>query len=71
VVYHHESGRVLRVDDEKQHKAALKHGFKNEPSPSHDYSKMRGDFAARKEVREVKPEEMSAKELLALEESGK
>jgi hypothetical protein len=49
-MYHHESGRVITIpageDAPKLEAAAKKKGFKNEPSPSHDYSHIRGGVAS-------------------------
>lgn len=44
LVYHHESGHVLRIeagpDAEKQLKLAQKKGYDTKPAPDRDYSKM-------------------------------
>jgi hypothetical protein len=68
MVYHHDSGRVLTVNDQAQEKTALKQGFQLKPSPGHDYAKVRSGMLA-----PVKPEaperekEMSVEELEQLE----
>lgn len=67
MVYHHESGHVLKVKDEKELKAAAKRGFQEQPSPDHDYSKVRNNIAARKEVSAPREESMSAEELADLD----
>jgi hypothetical protein len=70
MLYHHESGRVLNVVNEKEQKAALKRGYDLKPSPDHDYSKVNRAGVAAKAVSEPKREdEMSAEELAALDES--
>jgi hypothetical protein len=72
MLYHHESGRVLNVANEKEQKAALKRGFDLKPSPHHDYSKVsRAGIAAPAEHSEKREEEMSAQELAALDEDEK
>jgi hypothetical protein len=69
MLYHHETGRVLNVGNEKEQKAALKRGFNLKPSPGHDYSKVnRAGIAAPVEHGEKREEEMSAEELAALDE---
>lgn len=67
MVYHHDSGHVLIVKDEKEEKAAVKRGFQEEPSPDHDYSKIVGGRAAVKALPAVAPEELSADELAELD----
>ena len=70
MLYHHESGRVLKVEDEKEQKAAQKRGFKIEPSSAHDYSKVtRAGIAAKSTTGPKREEEMSAEELAALDEA--
>lgn len=72
MVYHHETGRVLTVTDEKQQKAALKRGFALKPSSDHDYSKVsRAGIAAKASNEPKREEEMSAEELAALDEADK
>ena len=72
MVYHHESGRVLNVANEKEQKAALKRGFELKPSPDHDYSKVnRAGIAAKASTEPKREEEMSAEELAALDEADK
>ena len=69
MVYHHESGHVLKVEDERQLKVAAKRGFQEQPSPDHDYSKVKNNVAARKEASAVPREEtMSAAQLAELDE---
>ena len=69
VLYHHETGRVLTVQNEKEHKAAHKRGFEVQPSPAHDYSKItRAGIAAVAEHAPKREEEMSAEELAAMDE---
>lgn len=68
MVYHHESGRVLNVANEKEQKAAFKRGFELKPSPGHDYSKMsRAGVAAMADHAPKREEEMSAGELAELD----
>jgi len=70
MLYHHESGRVLKVASEKEQKAALKRGFELKPSPNHDYSKVsRAGIAAPASSEPKREEEMSAEELAALDEA--
>jgi hypothetical protein len=72
MLYHHESGRVLNVTNEKEQKAALKRGFNLKPSPGHDYSKVnRAGIAAVADHSEKREEDMSAEELAALDEGEK
>ena len=69
VLYHHESGRVLKVENEKEQKAAHKRGFELKPSPAHDYSKItRAGVAAVADHAPKREEEMSAEELAAMDE---
>ena len=70
MVYHHESGRVLNVANEKEQKAALKRGFELKPSPDRDYSRVnRAGIAAQASSEPKREEEMSAEELAALDEA--
>ena len=70
MLYHHETGRVLKVMNEKEQKAALKRNFELKPSPGHDYSKVsRAGIAAPADHGEKREEEMSAEELAALDEA--
>ena len=70
MLYHHETGRVLKVENEKEQKAALKRGFDLKPSPDHDYSKVnRAGIAAKSTTGPKREEEMSAEELAALDEA--
>jgi hypothetical protein len=69
MLYHHESGRVLAVQNEKEQKAAHKRGFELKPSPDHDYSKItRAGVAAVADHAPKREEEMSAEELAAMDE---
>jgi hypothetical protein len=69
MLYHHKTGRVLQVANEKEEKASLKRGFELKPSPDFDYSKVsRAGIAAKATVQEKREEEMSAEELAALDE---
>lgn len=69
-VYHHETGRVLHVSNEKELKAALKRDFDLKPSAGRDYSKISAaGIAAPKTVAELREEEMSAEDLAALDEA--
>lgn len=69
MLYHHSSGRVLHVKDEKEQKAALKRGFDLKPSPDFDYSKVnRAGVAAKAHHEPKREEDMSAEELAALDE---
>lgn len=69
LVYQHDSGHVLTVSDDKQLKAAQKRGYKTEPSPSHDYSKIKNGVAAVKAAAPAREEELSAAELAELDEA--
>ena len=70
MLYHHESGRVLNVNDAREQKAALKRGFNLKPSPGHDYSKVnQAGIAAVAAQGPKREEEMSADELAALDEA--
>jgi len=70
MLYHHETGRVLNVANEKEQKAALKRGFTLQPSPDFDYSKVnRAGLAAKASTEPKREEEMSAEELAALDEA--
>jgi hypothetical protein len=72
MLYHHESGRVLKVSDAREQKAALKHGFVLKPSPGHDYSKVsRAGIAAVADHGPKREEEMTGEELAALDEADK
>lgn len=69
MLYHHETGRVLQVNNQKEEKAALKREFKLKPSPGHDYSKVnRAGIAAPVGAEPKREEQMSAEELAALDE---
>jgi hypothetical protein len=70
LVYHHESGHILQVDDEKQLKAAQKRGFKDRPASNRDYSKIAGSVAAIAEHAEPRPEELSADEMVELDDEA-
>jgi hypothetical protein len=70
VLYHHETGRVLTVQNGKEQKAAHKRGFELKPSPAHDYSKItRAGIAAVADHAPKREEEMSAEELAAMDEA--
>lgn len=72
MLYHHGSGRVLKVNDAKEQKAALKRGFDLKPSPGRDYSKVsRAGIAAVAEHGEKREEEKSAAEMAALDDEEK
>ncbi len=49
-VYHHQTGQVITVADEKQLKAAEKKGYQTKPAPDRDYSKVQNAIAAQKPV---------------------
>ena len=69
MLYHHETGRVLQVANEKEEKAALKRKFELKPSPDHDYSKVsRAGVAPKADHGPKREEEMSAEELAQLDE---
>jgi hypothetical protein len=69
MLYHHKTGRVLQVQNEKEEKASLKRGFEFKPSPDFDYSKVsRAGIAAKASNEPKREEEMSAEELAALDE---
>lgn len=72
MLYHHETGRVLKVTGAAEQKAALKRGFELKPSPTHDYSRVsRAGIAPALTQVEKREEEMSAAELAALDEADK
>ena len=69
MLYHHKTGRVLQVANEKEEKASVKRGFELKPSPDFDYSKVnRAGIAAKASSEPKREEEMSAEELAALDE---
>lgn len=68
MVYHHDTGRVLEVKDREQEQVALKHGYQRVPSPNHDYSQIQGGIAKRSEKVPKPPADMSAEELMALDQ---
>ena len=69
MLYHHKTGRVLKVANEKEEKASLKRGFDLKPSPDFDYSNVsRAGIAAKASNEPKREEEMSAEELAALDE---
>lgn len=76
MVYHHDSGHVLTVQNDQQYAAAKKRGFEDKPSLHRDYSKVKSGMVA--PVVEKGPErehvltneeieQMEADELAALE----
>jgi hypothetical protein len=70
MLYHHGTGRVLHVANEKEQKAAMKRGFELKPSPDYDYSKVsRAGIAAKASSEPKREEEMSAEELAAMDEA--
>lgn len=69
VVYHHETGHVLEVADEKQLKAAQRRGFKLEPAADRDYSNLKGSQAQPATAGAQSVPELSAEELAELEEA--
>jgi hypothetical protein len=70
MLYHHESGRVLKVENEKEQKAAIKRGFELKPSQDFDYGKInRAGIAAKASTEPKREDEMSAEELAALDEA--
>lgn len=70
MVYHHKSGRVMKVANLLEQKAAIKRGFDLKPSPGHDYSKVsKAGIAAIAVAGPKREEEMSAEELAALDEA--
>ena len=69
MLYHHGNGRVLKVANEKEEKAALKRDFKLAPSPDYDYSKVNQNSGiAAKAIHAPREESRSAEELAALDE---
>ena len=69
MLYHHGNGRILKVANEKEEKAALKRDFKLQPSPDYDYSKVNQNSGiAAKAVHAPREESMSAEDLAALDE---
>lgn len=68
MVYDHDSGRVLVVQNEAQHAAAKKRNFLDHPSPNHDYSKVRsGSIAPIKEEGPEREKLMTVEDLDAAE----
>jgi hypothetical protein len=68
LVYHHDTGAVLQVNDPAQLKAALKRGYQLEASPKHDYSKLSGaNIAPLKADGPAREQALSADELAALD----
>jgi hypothetical protein len=55
MVYNHKTGEVKKVSDEKELRAANQKGFKNSPSPLHDYSQIVNGKA---KLKAVEPEEI-------------
>ena len=49
-LYNHKTGHVVKVKDEKEEAKRKKQGFKNQPSPDHDYSQVQNSRAAKKSV---------------------
>ena len=69
MLYHHGNGRVLKVANEKEEKAALKRDFKLAPSPDYDYSKVNQNSGiAAKAIHAPREESMSAEELAAMDD---
>jgi hypothetical protein len=48
LMYHHETGKVVKVENATQEGAAEAHGYDVKPSPNHDYSKIRASVAPTK-----------------------
>lgn len=77
MLYHHESGRTVRIEDTPQaaaqEKALLKQGFKTEPSPKHDYSRVAraGSVAPLKTVVAERERDLTPEELMELEAQDK
>lgn len=70
MLYHHGNGRVLKVANEKEEKAALKRDFKLTPSSDFDYSKVNQNSGiAAKAIQAPREERMSAEDLAALDEA--
>ena len=70
MLYHHGNGRVLKVANEREEKAALKRDFELTPSPDYDYSKVNQNSGiAAKAIHAPREESMSAEELAALDEA--
>lgn len=69
MLYNHETGRVLVVQNAAQHKVAMeKHGFQEKPSPNHDYANARsGSIAPLKQEGPEREHVMTVEELEALE----
>jgi hypothetical protein len=63
MVYHHESGQTLTVQDEKQLKLALKKGFETKPAADRDYSKTNRNGVAPVKP-EPSPEQLTEEEIL-------
>jgi hypothetical protein len=71
IVYHHDTGHVLQVEDEKQLKAATKRAYKLTPAPDRDYSKITSSgIAAKISAADVREEQqLSAADLAAIDEA--
>ena len=68
LMYHHESGQVVEVADEKQARLATKKGFRAEPAPSRDYSQIKAGTAAVKESGPARQVALDAAELAEMDE---
>lgn len=68
IVYNHETGKVLTVQNAAQQEAAKRQGFENAPDPKRDYHNVRSGMTAQPKA-EVEPREhvMTAEELEQLE----
>ena len=67
MVYNHESGDVLTVGDERMLKAAERRGFKNQPSPNHDYSRIVNGRAAKKSTPPPRAHSLTDEEIAELD----
>ncbi|HEY1800086.1 MAG TPA: hypothetical protein VGG46_04050 [Terriglobales bacterium] len=63
MVYHHQTGHVVTVHDDRQLQLAEKKGFQKEPSLNHDYSQVKNGIAAVKMAAATRPETITVNDL--------
>jgi len=68
IMYRHEDGGVLRIENQAQEKAAVKRGFELTASDEYDYSKIHNGRAQKKAVGPVREPAFSPEELEALDQ---
>lgn len=69
MMYDHESGRVLEVKDSAQEAATVRRGFQTQPSPHHDYHKVKsGMLAPSKQKGPEREHLLTIEEIEALEQ---